>query len=89
MHSGVAWANMIGTAMIIVDQCSNVFFDRTKSLDERPEVMDIFTSAIGDVVRSRNTEMKLNIGKSNSVRPKIPERLIVPFGNIRGWIRRT
>ncbi|RYP46241.1 hypothetical protein DL768_007508 [Monosporascus sp. mg162] len=36
-------------ALIIVDQCSRVFFDRTKPLDERPEVMDLFASAIGHV----------------------------------------
>lgn len=36
-------------ACIIIDQCSNVFFDRTKPLDLRPEVMDIFTETIGDV----------------------------------------
>ncbi|RDL33145.1 uncharacterized protein BP5553_08584 [Venustampulla echinocandica] len=36
-------------ALIIIDQCSRVFFDRTKPLDQRPEVMDIFASAIGRV----------------------------------------
>lgn len=36
-------------ACIIIDQCSNVFFDRTKPLDLRPEVMDIFTETLGDV----------------------------------------
>ena len=38
------------TALIIIDQCSRVFFDRTKPLDQRPEVMDLFASAIGHVV---------------------------------------
>ncbi|KAI1862732.1 uncharacterized protein JN550_010069 [Neoarthrinium moseri] len=36
-------------AMIIVDQCSRVFFDRTRPLDQRPEVMDLFAEAIGTV----------------------------------------
>ncbi|KAG6356053.1 hypothetical protein INS49_015438 [Diaporthe citri] len=36
-------------ASIIIDQCSNVFFDRTKPLDLRPEVMDIFAETLGDV----------------------------------------
>lgn len=36
-------------ALIIIDQCSRVFFDRTKPLDQRPEVMDLFASAIGNV----------------------------------------
>lgn len=34
-------------ALIIIDQCSGVFFDRTKPLDQRPEVIDLFGSAIG------------------------------------------
>ncbi|KAK8073492.1 hypothetical protein PG994_004391 [Apiospora phragmitis] len=36
-------------ALIIIDQCSRVFFDRVKPLDQRPEVMDIFASAIAHV----------------------------------------
>ncbi|KAL8367529.1 hypothetical protein RB599_003421 [Gaeumannomyces hyphopodioides] len=36
-------------ALMIIDQCSSVFFDRTKPLDQRPEVIDIFGSAIGHV----------------------------------------
>ncbi|KAK8071235.1 hypothetical protein PG997_011438 [Apiospora hydei] len=36
-------------ALMIIDQCSRVFFDRTKPLDHRPEVMDIFASAIAHV----------------------------------------
>ncbi|ETS77767.1 hypothetical protein PFICI_09829 [Pestalotiopsis fici W106-1] len=36
-------------AMIIMDQCSRVFFDRTRPLDQRPEVMDLFAEAIGTV----------------------------------------
>jgi hypothetical protein len=38
-------------ALIIVDECSKVFFDRTKPLDQRPEVVDIFGSAISNIVR--------------------------------------
>jgi len=38
------------TALLIIDQWSRVFFDRTKPLDQRPEVIDIFGSAIGNVV---------------------------------------
>jgi len=39
-------------ASIIIDQCSRVFFDRTKPIDERPEVLDIFANAIANVVGS-------------------------------------
>jgi len=37
-------------ALIIIDQCSRVFFDRRKTADRQPQVMDIFASAIGNVV---------------------------------------
>ena len=37
-------------ALMIVNQCSTVFFDRTKLVDERPEVFDIFANAIGNIV---------------------------------------
>jgi hypothetical protein len=36
-------------ALIIVDECSKVFFDRTKP-DLRPEVVDMFGSAISNIV---------------------------------------
>ncbi len=38
-------------ALIIIDQCSRVFFDPTRALDQRPEVMDIFSLAIGRVMK--------------------------------------
>lgn len=44
-------------ALIVMNQCSTVFFDRTKLVDERPEVFDIFANAIGYVVsRTRKTD---------------------------------
>ncbi|KAH8676422.1 hypothetical protein BGZ60DRAFT_258152 [Tricladium varicosporioides] len=33
-------------ALLIMDQCSTVFFDSTKSVDERPELLDIFANAL-------------------------------------------
>jgi hypothetical protein len=33
-----------------MDQCSMVFFDRTKLKDDRPQVLDIFANAIANVV---------------------------------------
>jgi hypothetical protein len=41
-------------ALIIIDECSKVFFDRTKPLDQRPEVVDIFGSAISNIVCNSN-----------------------------------
>jgi hypothetical protein len=37
-------------ALIIVDQCSRVFFDRTRSIDRQPNLVDIFADAIRGVV---------------------------------------
>jgi hypothetical protein len=37
-------------ALIIIDQCSRVFFDRKKIMDRRPQVMNLFADAIGNVV---------------------------------------
>jgi hypothetical protein len=41
--------NVWDIALIIIDQCSRVFFDRTNPEDGRPEVMDMFANAIGNV----------------------------------------
>jgi hypothetical protein len=38
--------------MIIMDQRSTVFFDRTKPVDERSELLDIFLNALSHVVSS-------------------------------------
>lgn len=38
-------------AIVIMDQCSRVFFDRTLPADQQPLVMDSFANAIGKVVR--------------------------------------
>ena len=39
-------------ALIILDECFDTFFDRQKKPDKRPQVMDIFSESIGDVVSS-------------------------------------
>lgn len=39
-------------ALLIMNQCSTVFFDRSKPVDERPEVLDIFSNALSHVVCS-------------------------------------
>jgi hypothetical protein len=37
-------------ALLIVNQCSTVFFDRTKPVDERPELLEIFSNALSNIV---------------------------------------
>jgi hypothetical protein len=39
-------------APVIVDECSKVLFGRSKSLDERPDVIAIFRSATAEIVRN-------------------------------------
>jgi hypothetical protein len=36
--------------LIILDECFDTFFDRTITLDKRPQIMDIFGESIGSVV---------------------------------------
>jgi len=42
--------NVYDMATLMMDQCSRVFFDRTVPQDNRPDVIDMFANAIGDVV---------------------------------------
>jgi hypothetical protein len=37
-------------ALIIIDQCSGVFFERTQLIGKQPQVIDMFTDAIGNIV---------------------------------------
>lgn len=49
IRAAFCFAN-VSQASIIIDQCSRVFFDRTKPLDLRPEVMDMFAESLNNVV---------------------------------------
>ncbi|RWA03890.1 hypothetical protein EKO27_g11217 [Xylaria grammica] len=39
--------------LIILDECSKTFFDRTKTLDRRPQVIDEFSKAIGNIMHKQ------------------------------------
>ncbi|KAH7328776.1 hypothetical protein B0I35DRAFT_418300 [Stachybotrys elegans] len=41
-------------AFIVIDECSKVFFDRTKPLDQRPEVVNLFGSAISKIAENKS-----------------------------------
>jgi hypothetical protein len=45
-------------ALIIVDQCSRVFFDRSRMFERQPNLVDLFADAIRGVV-STLTETKI------------------------------
>lgn len=38
-------------ALIVFEECSNTFFDRTRTSDKQPQVLDEFSEAIGNIVR--------------------------------------
>lgn len=42
-------------ALIIINECTNIFFDPTKTDERQPQVLDIFSEAIGDMVRISDT----------------------------------
>lgn len=48
-------------ASIIIDQCSRVFFDRTKPLDLRPEVMDLFAESLNNVVSPHHLDHTIQV----------------------------
>ncbi|KAI1743826.1 hypothetical protein F4680DRAFT_407618 [Xylaria scruposa] len=61
-------------ALIIIDQCSRVFFDRTKPLDQRPEVMDLFASALGQVTEQTVAAYESfwrNLSIGSSINPSV------------------
>ncbi|KAF7901772.1 uncharacterized protein EAF01_007071 [Botrytis porri] len=46
-------------ALLVINECSVVFFDHTKPTDERPEVLDTFTNAISYVSGMKTTAFEL------------------------------
>ena len=45
-------ASVFDMALIILDECSSTFFDRTKTFDRQPQVLDIFADSIAKLVSS-------------------------------------
>ncbi|KAI0475262.1 hypothetical protein GGR56DRAFT_666354 [Xylariaceae sp. FL0804] len=40
-------------ALIILDECSNVLFDRTRTTDDQPQVLEAFSEAIGNIMNKQ------------------------------------
>lgn len=49
-NSGDQIRTVFDLALVIIDECSNTFFDRTKTGDRQPLVLDAFSKAIGNIV---------------------------------------
>ncbi|KAM3067868.1 hypothetical protein ACMFMG_011353 [Clarireedia jacksonii] len=72
-------------ALIIMNECSTVFFDRTKPIDERPEVLDIFSGAIGYVSEMKTIAFEgfwRHLGKLNGSGAKIDPEMERIYLNI-------
>ncbi|KAI1357706.1 hypothetical protein F5Y08DRAFT_351866 [Xylaria arbuscula] len=41
--------------LIVLDECTRTFFDRTKLLDRQPQVIDEFSKAIGNIMHKQTT----------------------------------
>ncbi|KAH8755429.1 hypothetical protein F5883DRAFT_687175 [Diaporthe sp. PMI_573] len=56
-------------ALLVMDQCSKVFFDASAPLDDRPQVMDFFADAIRTVTDNAMGFLKsMELGKDTSTR---------------------
>ncbi|KAM0545976.1 hypothetical protein ACHAPJ_011088 [Fusarium lateritium] len=44
--------------LIIIDECSNTFFDRAETADLQPRVIDKFSEAIGNIARKETTSFE-------------------------------
>ncbi|KAF2966107.1 hypothetical protein GQX73_g7479 [Xylaria multiplex] len=42
-------------ALVVLDECTKTFFDRTKFLDRQPQVIDEFSKAIGNIMHKQTT----------------------------------
>lgn len=40
-------------ALVVIDECSKVFFDDSKPADERPDVVNLFSSAISNIAENK------------------------------------
>ncbi|KAK9414711.1 hypothetical protein SUNI508_10994 [Seiridium unicorne] len=40
-------------ALIVLEECSNTFFDRTRTSDKQPQVLDAFSEAIGKIMHKQ------------------------------------
>lgn len=51
-------------ALIILDECFDTFFNRTRTPDKRPQVMDMFAESIGRVVSPQLVHLHCTLGLS-------------------------
>jgi len=71
-------------ALVIVDQCSGVIFDRTRVMERQPPVIDMFQDAIGNIVSRENEKP----GRSLLIFHSLTSKLLLPVTSGVMWQRR-
>ncbi|KAK7918411.1 hypothetical protein PG985_010285 [Apiospora marii] len=74
--------------LVILDECSNVFFDRTTVDTSQPSVVDIFSTAIGEIVSTYQRVMGLVVGKGLTSDQKML-RYTLAFERLWQWTQHT
>ncbi|KAJ0351576.1 hypothetical protein KNSL1_003207 [Colletotrichum chrysophilum] len=77
--------SVFDVALIILDECSNTFFDRTKTPDRHPQVMDIFGDAIGNLVSAS----VLTLSRREKLREQQTNLQTVSFHHLWHWTKRA
>jgi hypothetical protein len=62
-------------ALIVLDECFDTFFDRTITLDQRPQIMDMFAESIGQVVGPSCYKIALQLMHANHSNRRISSQL--------------
>ncbi|POS80605.1 hypothetical protein DHEL01_v200987 [Diaporthe helianthi] len=52
-QGGVRIRSVFDLALVIFEECSNTFFDRTRTTDKQPQVLDEFSEAIGNIMHQQ------------------------------------
>ncbi|KAI7779467.1 hypothetical protein LA080_000847 [Diaporthe eres] len=52
-EGGICVRSVFELALVIFEECSNTFFDRTRTMDKQPQVLDEFSEAIGNIMHQQ------------------------------------
>ncbi|KAG6363933.1 hypothetical protein INS49_009036 [Diaporthe citri] len=52
-EGGICVRSVFDLALVIFEECSNTFFDRTRTSDKQPQVLDEFSEAIGNIMHQQ------------------------------------
>lgn len=75
-------------ALVIFEECSNTFFDRTRTSDKQPQVLDEFSEAIGNIVRFRVFFLKAAQKETNKILWQMHQQTVA-FERLWRWTERA